>query len=97
MYFFFIFFVGRVRRRRRLYKEIVRPPHETLVNVKGQMNLNYVILFVKVLKRKDHLFLSNLDSVIYQINHFPADKYKGNQIDYLLVRDLSSRLALCTF
>ena len=105
MYFFMVIkasgiVVGRVRKRRRPCTETVRPPLETLVNVKGQMNLkllikiiNYVILVLKAIKRKDHLFLSNFDRVIYQINHFPADKYKGNQINYLLVRDYSSGLA----
>ena len=30
-----------------------------------------------------------LDSAIQQINHYPADKYLGNQLHYPLERDLS--------
>ena len=30
-----------------------------------------------------------LDSAIHQINHYPADKYYGNQLRYLLDSDLS--------
>jgi len=31
------------------------------------------------------------DSTIQRINHFPADKYYGNQLCYPLDRDLSSK------
>ena len=49
MYFFMVIkasgiVVGRVRKRRRPYTETVRPPLETLVNVKGQMNLKLLIM-----------------------------------------------------
>ena len=30
-----------------------------------------------------------LDSAIHRINHYPADKYYGNQLRYPLDRDLS--------
>ena len=32
-----------------------------------------------------------LDSTIHRINHYPADKYLGNQLHYQLDRDLSIR------
>ena len=49
MYFFMVIkasgiVVGRVRKRRRPYTETIRPPLETLVNVKGQMNLKLLIM-----------------------------------------------------
>ena len=31
-----------------------------------------------------------LDSAIHWINHYPADKYEGNQLHYPLDSDLSS-------
>ena len=31
-----------------------------------------------------------LDNAIHQINHYPADKYWGNQLHFPLDRDLSS-------
>ena len=31
-----------------------------------------------------------LDSTIHQINHYPADKYWGNQLYYPMDRDLSN-------
>ena len=34
--------------------------------------------------------VQTLDSSIHRINHYPADKYLGNQLRYLLDRDLSS-------
>ena len=33
--------------------------------------------------------VQTLDSAIHQINHYPVDKYLGNQLHYRLVRDLS--------
>ena len=33
--------------------------------------------------------VQTLDSAIHQINHYPADKYYGNQLRYLLDSDLS--------
>ena len=33
--------------------------------------------------------VETLDSAIYRINHYPADKYYGNQLRYLLDSDLS--------
>ena len=33
--------------------------------------------------------VQKMDSAIQQINHYPADKYLGNQLHYLLDRDLS--------
>ena len=33
--------------------------------------------------------VETLDSAIHQINHYPADKYYGNQLRYLLDSDLS--------
>ena len=35
------------------------------------------------------LVVQTLDSAIHQINHYPADKYYGNQLRYLLDSDLS--------
>ena len=32
-----------------------------------------------------------LDSAIHRINHYPVDKYLGNQLYYQLDRDLSIR------
>ena len=32
-----------------------------------------------------------LDSAIHRINHYPVDKYLGNQLHYQLDRDLSIR------
>ena len=51
MYFFMVIkasgiVVGRVRKRRRPYTETVRLPLETLVNVKGQMNLKLLIKII---------------------------------------------------
>ena len=34
--------------------------------------------------------VQTLDSAIHQINHYPADKYYGNQLRYPLDRDLST-------
>ena len=34
--------------------------------------------------------VQTLDSAIRRINHFPADKYYGNQLRYLLDSDLSA-------
>ena len=31
--------------------------------------------------------VQTLDSAIHRINHYPADKYKGNQLHYPLDRD----------
>ena len=33
--------------------------------------------------------VQTLDSAIHRINHYPADKYYGNQLRYLLDSDLS--------
>ena len=33
--------------------------------------------------------VQTLDSAIHRINHYPADKYYGNQLRYPLDRDLS--------
>ena len=33
--------------------------------------------------------VQTLDSAIHRINHYPADKYYGNQLHYPLDRDLS--------
>ena len=33
--------------------------------------------------------VQTLDNTIHRINHYPADKYYGNQLRYLLDRDLS--------
>ena len=33
--------------------------------------------------------VQTLDSAIYRINHYPADKYLGNQLHYPVDRDLS--------
>ena len=33
--------------------------------------------------------VQKLDSAIHRINHYPADKYLGNQLRYPLDRDLS--------
>ena len=33
--------------------------------------------------------IQTLDSSIYRINHYPADKYYGNQLRYPLDSDLS--------
>ena len=33
--------------------------------------------------------VQTLDSAIHRINHYPADKYYGNQLRYSLDRDLS--------
>ena len=33
--------------------------------------------------------VQTLDSAIHRINHYPADKYYGNQLCYLLDSDLS--------
>ena len=35
------------------------------------------------------LVLQTLDSSIYRINHYPADKYYGNQLRYPADSDLS--------
>ena len=35
------------------------------------------------------LLVQTLDSAIQQINHYPADKYLGNQLHYPVDRDLS--------
>ena len=35
------------------------------------------------------LVVQMLDSAIHRINHYPADKYYGNQLRYLLDSDLS--------
>ena len=35
--------------------------------------------------------VQTLDSTIHRINHYPADKYYGNQLRYLLDSDLSGR------
>ena len=34
--------------------------------------------------------VQTLDSAIRRINHYPADKYYGNQLRYLLDSDLSA-------
>ena len=34
--------------------------------------------------------VQTLDSAIHRINHYPADKYLGNQLRYPLDRDLST-------
>ena len=34
--------------------------------------------------------VQTLDSAIHRINHYPADKYYGNQLRYPLDSDLSS-------
>ena len=33
--------------------------------------------------------VQKLDSAIHRINHYPVDKYKGNQLRYPLDSDLS--------
>ena len=35
------------------------------------------------------LVVQTLDSAIYRINHYPADKYYGNELRYPLDSDLS--------
>ena len=34
--------------------------------------------------------VQTLDSATHRINHYPADKYLGNQLRFLVDRDLSS-------
>ena len=41
--------------------------------------------------------VQTLDSAIHWINHYPADKYLGNQLRYQLVRFLSSGQHYPTF
>ena len=41
--------------------------------------------------------VQTLDSVIHQINHYPAYKYYGNQLRYPLDSDLSGGLRYPTF
>ena len=33
--------------------------------------------------------VQNLDSAMHRINHYPVDNYQGNQLRYLVDRDLS--------
>ena len=42
------------------------------------------------LSKKLALVVQTLDSAIQWINHYPADKYQGNQLRYPLDRDLST-------
>ena len=41
--------------------------------------------------------VQTLDSAIHRINHYPADKYYGNQLRYPLDSDLSGGLRYPTF
>ena len=41
--------------------------------------------------------VQKLDSAIHRINHYPADKYYGNQLLYLPDSDLSGGLRYLTF
>ena len=41
--------------------------------------------------------VQKLDSAIHRINHYPADKYYGNQLRYLPDSDLSGGLRYPTF
>ena len=41
--------------------------------------------------------VQTLDSAIQRINHYPADKYYGNQLRYPLDSDLSGGLRYPTF
>ena len=41
--------------------------------------------------------VQTLDSAIHRINHYPADKYYGNQLRYPLDSDLSGEQRYPTF
>ena len=47
---------------------------------------------VLIFRPKDELLapvVQTLDSTVHRINHYPADKYYGNQLRYPLDSDLS--------
>ena len=50
------------------------------------------VLNYKILQKETVLapVVQTLDSALHRINHYPADKYLGNQSHYPLDRDLSS-------
>ena len=47
--------------------------------------------------RGQALVVQTLDSTIHRINHYPADKYQGNQLRYPLDSDLSRGQRYPTF
>ena len=49
----------------------------------------YVVTVTGEINKVLALVVQKMDSAIHRINHYPADKYLGNQFRYPLDKDLS--------